>query len=433
MDRFYRLKEKNMENRKYDDLEKKIYFLDHINKINPNEINKLIILIKLLKKQYSELTIAIKTPNASHDRYWGDYFFALSLKKSLEKKGFKVIIHEFDYWDIDDSDIVIHLRGLRKYSPKPQHLNIMWNISHPNNISINEYNEFDLIFVASKKYVKMIENKTDVIVHPLLQCTDLDKFYPQKNNEFDEEILFVGNSRNHFRKIIQDILKTPHDFSIYGKNWNTIVDEKYIKGDFIDNNNLNKAYSNCKILLNDHWEDMVENDFISNRIFDALACKTFVISDNVNSIRTLFEGCVVTYEDYNDLNEKLTYYLTHENERMQLTQKGHEIVAKNHTFDNRVSELISVIEKKYFPKFLNQFETNRINTNAKQDKITNDFIKKFLNINYSQLLCQNRNMNIEIAKLQEKIFFLEQEKKIYKKNYSNSKKKSLLKILKKNF
>ena len=417
-----------MDDNKYDTLENKIALLNYINNINSSEFNKLIILIKLLKKRFSELKIAIKSPNKSNDRYWGDYFFALSLKKSLKKKGFEVIIHEYDYWHLDDVDIVIYLRGLRKYTPKPQHLNIMWNISHPNDISLNEYEQFDLVFVASDKYANILSKKISTITHPLLQCTDPNKFYPEKNNEFNEEILFVGNSRHQFRKIIQDILKTNHEFSIYGKYWEEFIDEKYIKGDFIKNDNLNKAYSNCKILLNDHWEDMVENDFISNRIFDALACKTFVISDNVKSIKTLFNGCVIIYEDYDELNEKLTYYLSHEDERIRLANKGYELVKKNHTFDDRVSELLSVIEKKYFPKLLKQIETNRDNENLRQDNI--NLIRKFINTDYDKILSENKSMNIKIAKLQEKIFLLEQEKKIYKQNYLNYKKNSLLKRLK---
>lgn len=216
----------------------------------------------------------------------------------------------------------------------------------------------------------------------------------------------MGNSRHHFRKIIQDILKTNHDFSVYGKYWNEFIEEKYIKGEFIENKDLNKAYSNCKILLNDHWEDMVENDFISNRIFDALACKTFIISDKISSIQSLFEGCVVTYDNYDELNEKITYYLTHDDERIQLAEKGYELV-KNHTFDNRVSELISVIEKEFSSKFLKQIETN-MNNNLGNNNLN---LIQFINSDYNRILNENKSMNIEIARLQEKNIHVRTRKK----------------------
>ena len=122
------------------------------------------------------------------------------------------------------------------------------------------------------------------------------------------------------------------------------MDEKYIKGDFIPNSELYKYYSSCKILLNDHWEDMRDWDFPSNRLFDALACGTFVISDKIPSAETLFEGNIVTYDDADDLNKKIEYYLTHEEERKEKAQKGMEIVLKNHTFDNRVDTIINSLK-----------------------------------------------------------------------------------------
>ena len=33
-------------------------------------------------------------------------------------------------------DSVLVLRGLSRYQPKPQHFNMMWNISHPDDVTI---------------------------------------------------------------------------------------------------------------------------------------------------------------------------------------------------------------------------------------------------------------------------------------------------------
>ena len=180
-------------------------------------------------------------------------------------------------------------------------------------------------------------------------------FY-EENDEFNDEILFVGRTRGIFRPVVKDLLKTEHDFSVYGRGgWENFIDSKFIKGEFIDNNILNKAYSSCKIILNDHREDMKEKNFISNRIFDALACRTFVISDELDEINYLFEGNVVTYTDYKDLNKKLNYYLENEDERINMAKRGQEIVLKNHTFDIRSQEIISVLEKECFYQFIEDF------------------------------------------------------------------------------
>ena len=128
--------------------------------------------------------------------------------------------------------------------------------------------------------------------------------------------------------------------------WEEFIDEKYVKDYFIPNEELHKYYSSCKILLNDHWDDMMDEDFPSNRLFDALSCGTFVISDNIPSANSLFEGSIVTYNDENDLKEKINYYLTHDDERIKIAKKGQKIVLENHTFDHRIKKILSKKKKK---------------------------------------------------------------------------------------
>jgi spore maturation protein CgeB len=48
------------------------------------------------------------------------------------------------------------------------------------------------------------------------------------------------------------------------------------------------------VVLNDHWEDMRREGFISNRVFDALACGASVVSDRVSGIEDLAPGLVHT-------------------------------------------------------------------------------------------------------------------------------------------
>ena len=65
-----------------------------------------------------------------------------------------------------------------------------------------------------------------------------------------------------------------------GKGWNRTSS---IRPTFAANTSrttmLNRYYSSAKIVLNDHWPDMRAHGFLSNRLYDALACGAFVISD----------------------------------------------------------------------------------------------------------------------------------------------------------
>ena len=89
---------------------------------------------------------------------------------------------------------------------------------------------------------------------------------------------------------------------------------------------------------------MRDLDFPSNRLFDALACGTSVISYDIPSAKTLFDGNIVTYRDADDLDEKINYYLNNPQKREELAKKGKEIVLNNHTFDNRVDEIVEALK-----------------------------------------------------------------------------------------
>jgi spore maturation protein CgeB len=80
---------------------------------------------------------------------------------------------------------------------------------------------------------------------------------------------------------------------------------------------------------------MREFGFISNRIFDALACGTFVVSDDISAAKELFNDNIATYNSVDDLDSKLEYYLTNDDERELKAKNGKEIVVKNHTFEEK--------------------------------------------------------------------------------------------------
>ena len=195
-----------------------------------------------------------------------------------------------------------------------------------------------------KSFGFILKERLNTQVETLFQCTDPEVFFTHKEDNLCEDILFVGVTRKVYRQIVKDSLEKGHNVSIYGVGWEEFIDEDLIKGEFIPNDELYKYYSSCKILLNDHWEDMRDLDFPSNRLFDALACGTFVISDDIPSAKTLFDGNIVTYRDADDLDEKINYYLNNPQKREELAKKGKEIVLNNHTFDNRVDEIVEALK-----------------------------------------------------------------------------------------
>jgi len=308
--------------------------------------------LKEVLKQHilkTKISIKIPVPKWKEAHEWGDYHLALGLKKEFERNNCNVIIQILPEWDNEDDincDVAIVLRGLSKYDPKPNHYNIMWNISHPDKVDIAEYNQYDHVLIASKLWADKISRIVNVPVDAMLQCTDPELFYPEQSDEYKHDLLFVGNSRKVFRKIIKDLLPTDKDLGIYGMNWKRFVSKKYIKGKYIPNNQLRKAYFSSKILLNDHWDAMREKGFISNRLFDGFAAGAFIISDDVKVGKEIFGDALVTYSNATELHELIDHYLDNDLEKIKKVEKGREIVLVNHTFAKRVEYLLEIIKEK---------------------------------------------------------------------------------------
>lgn len=287
-------------------------------------------------------------PDNDTKKFWGDQHFAVAMKKEFEKLGYKANVVPRDRWyDKSKAKYVLVLRGPKDCYPSVNdgRIHIMWNISHPEDVSIEEYNLYDYVFFASEKMKKEVGPLIKPESGVLLQCVDDEVMTYEENENKEYELLFVGNSRKIYRQILKDLLPTKHKLTVYGREWEEFPVHEYVVNNYIDNDKVGQAYHDAKILLNDHWDDMKEYGVISNRIFDALAVGAFVISDHMPEIDSTFDGAVVTYHDAEDLKEKVDYYLEHDEEREKLAQKGKKIVLAGHTFSARCRHIIDTIEK----------------------------------------------------------------------------------------
>jgi spore maturation protein CgeB len=219
-------------------------------------------------------------------------------------------------------------------------------ISHPSRISKLELNDFDAVFAASDSWSKKMTKKTRVKVTPLLQATNPEKFNPKSANpDSGDDVLFVGNTRNEFRKIIKDSLAAKIKPTVYGRNWDRFIQDEFIGGDFIDNDDISAKYRSAGIVLNDHWEDMANEGFYSNRLFDAVASGARVVSDPVDGISEIFQGGVQTYSSPADLSKLCSTENRNIWGSQQEIQDRARVIGELHSFEQRVKVLINAVQK----------------------------------------------------------------------------------------
>ena len=297
----------------------------------------------------SDLRWAIKTsvPDGASGQGWGDLYFAQELASSLEKLGHTARVDlrsDVINSQSADDDVVLVLRGVERIRPQRGAINLLWVISHPSRISSHELKSFDAVFAASNQWSKKVSKKTGISITPLLQATNPAKFNPTVSTpDTGHEVLFLGNTRNEFRKIINDCLEAGVSPTIYGKDWDRFVPSELIAGEFVANSEIAALYRSAGVVLNDHWDDMANQGFYSNRLFDAVASGARVISDQVDGIEQLFAGGVKSYNTPNDLanlcsNESRPLWGT----QQEMVERASRI-GQQHSFDQRAKELVKAV------------------------------------------------------------------------------------------
>jgi GT2 family glycosyltransferase/spore maturation protein CgeB len=256
--------------------------------------------------------LKIGAPNAEVADAWGDLHFAQAFGRELQRRGHRTRIETLDEWESDAGlvfDVAVHLRGRSRYHVKPGQFNVLWSMSHPDELTGEECDAYDLVCVASDTFATELRVRTRTPVEVLEQATDPRVFYPDPRPEFAHDLVYVANSRNVLRPIVRDLLPTDHDFAIWGANWEGLIDTRYVVAEHIPNDQLRHVYSSARIVLCDHWDDMRERGYISNRIFDALACGAFVISDEVCGLASRFGDRVATYRTPAELHKLIERHL----------------------------------------------------------------------------------------------------------------------------
>jgi GT2 family glycosyltransferase/spore maturation protein CgeB len=287
--------------------------------------------------------VAVKIGPPDHEtaERSGDTHFARVFAAALRRSRYATRIDILPEWHDRDRqavDVAVHLRGLTPYVPKPSHVNVLWVISHPEDVTAGECEPFDLVLVASDLHATRLREAVNVPVHTMYQATDPHRFSPtEPDPDLHAELLFVGNSRLQDRHGVRWAVEARLPLTIYGSEWEGLVDPRLVRAAYFPNERLNDLYCSADIVLNDHWPDMRDAGLISNRIFDALACGAFVISDSVSGIGAMFDGAVPTYSSREELAELVRHYLAHPAERKQLAARGMKIVRDHHTFDARAA------------------------------------------------------------------------------------------------
>jgi hypothetical protein len=294
------------------------------------------------------LAVTVAAPSAKVARRWGDWHMGEALAGSLRRLGHEVRLQTAD--TVDDlasrsCDVQLVLRGLHPVRRTGGQRHVLWIISHPETIDDEELDAADLVLVASQQFADHLRSRTDTPVDVLLQATDHRRFRPHPvDPAHRHDVTIVAKTRDVLRPVVADALAAGLRPHIYGWGWRRLVDPALVVADHVDNEVLPVVYSSAGVVLNDHWRTMRTWGFVSNRLFDVLACGTPVISDPVDGLEDLFDGAVLTYATPTELRA-LVHDVLGDGRARERAERGRKVVLAHHTFDDRARQLVDCLAR----------------------------------------------------------------------------------------
>ena len=303
----------------------------------------------LRPRQGADLAIRIKisTPNLKEAPMWGDWHFARALSDAFARQGRRAGVDTADAWYARtvDEDVMVMIRGRHRIRTQKGRINIMWLISHPDRIPDAEFADYDHVAVASDIYADILRQRGLPSVSVLHQAADPHQFTPPPAGQTRiASPLFVGNSRREYRTMVKWCLQERLPLELYGGGWEGILPPDLLGAQGVANADLGALYGRHLVVLNDHWDSMRENGFLSNRLFDAALTATPVLTDPVAGLTQVFGDTVAVACDRAEFAAMLRDCLADPAPWLARAEKAREIVLGAHTFDHRASALADLID-----------------------------------------------------------------------------------------
>ena len=211
---------------------------------------------------------------------------------------------------------------------------------------------YDYRFMFENKDVEKLA-QSGVLSYFLPLAADKNKYFPQKGINKDIDILFIGSLYESRKEIFENLSKDFKDLnkSVYGKYTDIKSPISYIKylhkgikrifkNSYVESSEVNNLYSRAKICINLHHEQ--SKDGCNPRFYEILASESFQIVDYNEYIIKNCGDKVDNFKTYEELKDKIEFYLQNEEERKKSIKNYKEIVDNNY-FENRVKTLLDVI------------------------------------------------------------------------------------------
>lgn len=184
-------------------------------------------------------------------------------------------------------------------------------------------------------------------------ATDADLYYPEEIPEMERkkwgaDVVFVGSYYEKYRgDLLEKLCARGYDMKVYGNRWERYrgkcLKEKALMLRPAEGDEYRKVMNASKIALGLLAKVIPEQH--THRTFEIPACGTFMLHERTKDATTFFkEGQEAEFfGSFEELVEKIDYYLANEAERKKIARNGHRRATSfEHSYRARAREILNV-------------------------------------------------------------------------------------------
>jgi len=227
------------------------------------------------------------------------------------------------------------------------HLDLWLGIKRQKDLEADPfYKEIEHFFATDKLMADWFNSFTKVKGHYIpAGVYDKEVYIDRTPHQFTNDVIFVGSKGYHSEwkyrpKLINHLSET------FGSKFT------HIGGDgagTVRGAELNSLYGSSKVAVGDTLcLNFKYPYYFSDRLFESTGRGAFTIFPYITGIEDNFviDKEIVTYkfDDFNELDEKIRYYLENETEREQIRLAGHERTKKEHTYLHRWTAILERVQ-----------------------------------------------------------------------------------------
>lgn len=302
--------------------------------------------------KYSKNSILGKRWNTVKQTLYGEVFSKLEFVHKRNTKTLYTIIKN----NTIDLTIVLHdyltpdnINQLKRITKSPA---VLWFPDAISNFKKSMFliSDYDYLFFHDKYIVNELKTFLNINAMFLPQAC-YPKYHKKpvlsnKEREFYEcDITNAGNMYPNrialFEKLNDFNIKMwGNPPAIWAKNKST---SKMMQGKSVRHEEKAKAFHAAKIVLNNMHP--AEINGINKRTFEAPACCGFMMINYKPAIDDLYiDGKeIVSYRSFDNMLEKINYYLSNDKEREIIAEAGMKRAHKDHSYEVRLKEMLTII------------------------------------------------------------------------------------------